>query len=88
MKTLTVAVAGLGNVGREVVRLLRERRAELRERLERALDRPFLLSGSGSTLFALYPSTVEAGDAVTRLRTNEPTIVAEARLVTAVPLDA
>jgi homoserine dehydrogenase len=33
VKTLTVAVAGLGNVGREVVKLLRERRAELRERL-------------------------------------------------------
>lgn len=33
MRTITVAVAGLGNVGRETVRLLRERRAELRERL-------------------------------------------------------
>ncbi len=33
MRTISVAVAGLGNVGREAVRLLRERRAELRERL-------------------------------------------------------
>lgn len=33
MKKITVAVAGLGNVGRETVRLLRARRAELRERL-------------------------------------------------------
>ncbi|MBI3565119.1 MAG: hypothetical protein HY079_07985 [Elusimicrobia bacterium] len=33
MRTITVAVAGLGNVGRETVRLLRERRADLRERL-------------------------------------------------------
>jgi len=33
VKTLTVAVAGLGTVGREAVRLLRERRGELRERL-------------------------------------------------------
>jgi len=33
LKTLSVAVAGLGNVGREAVRLLRERRVELRERL-------------------------------------------------------
>jgi homoserine dehydrogenase len=33
VKTLTVAVAGLGNVGRETIKLLRERRAELRERL-------------------------------------------------------
>ena len=33
MKTISVALAGLGNVGKETVRLLRERRAELRERL-------------------------------------------------------
>lgn len=33
MNALHVAVAGLGNVGRETVRLLRSRRAELRERL-------------------------------------------------------
>lgn len=33
MKTLTVAVAGLGTVGREVCRLLRERRAALGRRL-------------------------------------------------------
>jgi homoserine dehydrogenase len=33
VKSVSVAVAGLGTVGRETVRLLRERRAELRERL-------------------------------------------------------
>ncbi len=33
VNVLNVAVAGLGNVGRETVRLLRARRAELRERL-------------------------------------------------------
>ena len=33
MKTISVAVAGLGNVGRETIRLLNSRRAELRERL-------------------------------------------------------
>ena len=33
MNALNVAVAGLGNVGRETVRLLRARRAELKERL-------------------------------------------------------
>ncbi len=33
MRTVSVAVAGLGTVGRETVRLLRERRAQLRERL-------------------------------------------------------
>ncbi len=33
MNALNIAVAGLGNVGRETVRLLRERRAEFQERL-------------------------------------------------------
>lgn len=33
MKTITVAIAGLGTVGRETARLLTARRAELRERL-------------------------------------------------------
>ncbi len=60
----------------------------VRDRLEGALERTFLLSGSGSTLFALYPSIVKAGDAVARLQTDEPTIVAGARLVAAVPLDS
>ena len=39
----------------------------LRGELERALDRPFLLSGSGSTLFALYASLGEAQEAAGRL---------------------
>ena len=38
MKKITVAVAGLGNVGRETVRLLRARKAELRERLGAELE--------------------------------------------------
>jgi homoserine dehydrogenase len=38
VRTITVAVAGLGTVGRETVRLLRERRAELRERLGAKLE--------------------------------------------------
>ncbi len=33
LRKISVAVAGLGNVGRETIRLLRSRRAELRERL-------------------------------------------------------
>lgn len=43
----------------------------LRAELERALDRPFLLSGSGSTLFALYPSLGEARAAGEQLAPNE-----------------
>ena len=34
--------------------------ADLRDSLERASDRPWLLSGSGPTLFALYPSVEDA----------------------------
>ncbi len=36
---------------------------ELRTSLEEQLERPVLLTGSGSTLFALYPSSAEAADA-------------------------
>jgi homoserine dehydrogenase len=38
LRKITVAVAGLGTVGRETVRLLRTRRAELRERLGAELE--------------------------------------------------
>jgi 4-diphosphocytidyl-2-C-methyl-D-erythritol kinase len=43
----------------------------LRETLERRLERPVLLTGSGSTLFALYAS-VEAADVVARRLRSEP----------------
>ncbi len=39
----------------------------LRDALEARLDRPILLTGSGSTLFALYPDPVGAQDAATHL---------------------
>ena len=41
--------------------------ADLRGWLEAALERPFLLSGSGPTLFTLYPSRRAADDAGRRL---------------------
>jgi 4-diphosphocytidyl-2-C-methyl-D-erythritol kinase len=40
---------------------------DLRQRLERAAGRPWLLSGSGSSLFTLYPSSGEAAEAGARL---------------------
>jgi 4-diphosphocytidyl-2C-methyl-D-erythritol kinase len=60
----------------------------LRDHLEQAVGRPVLFTGSGSTLFALYPSMADADHALVRLRAHEPKIVAEARLVAAVPIDA
>lgn len=42
----------------------------LRSELEHVLDRPFLLTGSGSTLFALYPSPGQAREAGVRLVFN------------------
>jgi 4-diphosphocytidyl-2-C-methyl-D-erythritol kinase len=42
--------------------------ASLRDTLERVLGRPILLTGSGSTLFALYPSPATATVAANELR--------------------
>ena len=42
---------------------LRPELSELRDTLERATDRPWLMSGSGSTLFAIYASAGEAAEA-------------------------
>lgn len=55
----------------------------LRSELERALDRPFLLTGSGSTLFALYPSLQEAKEAGQRLAPASPGQLEGARVFAA-----
>jgi 4-diphosphocytidyl-2-C-methyl-D-erythritol kinase len=60
----------------------------LRERLESALGRPVLLTGSGSSLFALYPSSVSAEEARTALRADHPEAIEDCRLVRAVEVDA
>jgi 4-diphosphocytidyl-2-C-methyl-D-erythritol kinase len=59
----------------------------LRDDLEQALGRPVLFTGSGSTLFALYPSHDEAVASARRLemRANRPPM-AGMRLIAAVPL--
>jgi 4-diphosphocytidyl-2-C-methyl-D-erythritol kinase len=49
---------------------LRPDLAAARDRLEARLGRPVLLSGSGPTLFALYPSTGAADSAADALRTD------------------
>jgi 4-diphosphocytidyl-2C-methyl-D-erythritol kinase len=43
-----------------------------RDALEAHLDRPVLMSGSGSTLFAMYPDPAEAREAAGVLRTDLP----------------
>lgn len=49
---------------------------ELRERLERSLERPVLLSGSGPTLVALYPSGTAAAAAVRRVDAPDANVIA------------
>lgn len=46
--------------------------ARLRERLERRLGEPLLLTGSGSTLVGLYPSPDAAHDAAARIGRPDP----------------
>lgn len=40
---------------------------ELREMLERKLERPVRMSGSGSTLFTLYDTEIEAQEALRKV---------------------
>jgi 4-diphosphocytidyl-2-C-methyl-D-erythritol kinase len=51
--------------------------AALRDRLEARAGRPFLLSGSGSTLFTLYPSGTQARHAADRLRDGLPALAGD-----------
>lgn len=57
----------------------------LRDLLERRTGLPWLMSGSGSTLFALYPSAAEATDAGRALAAAELPVLADA-LIFAVDL--
>jgi 4-diphosphocytidyl-2-C-methyl-D-erythritol kinase len=54
---------------------------DLRAELERALQRPVLLTGSGSTVFALYASQDEAREAGESLGGTAPTVLAGARII-------
>jgi 4-diphosphocytidyl-2C-methyl-D-erythritol kinase len=55
--------------------------APLRDDLEAALRRPILMTGSGSTLLALYPSARAAEDAATSLRRSGLSSIADARII-------
>ncbi|HVQ23208.1 MAG TPA: hypothetical protein VMT36_08020, partial [Candidatus Saccharimonadia bacterium] len=57
---------------------LRPDLVELRMALEARLDRPLLLSGSGPTLLALYPSKAAADAAATVLRSDLASAVPDA----------
>jgi 4-diphosphocytidyl-2-C-methyl-D-erythritol kinase len=64
---------------------LEPRLPALRDALERRTDRPWLLSGSGPTLFALYPSVTDAADAGRALADDGPPSLGDA-LIHAVDL--
>jgi 4-diphosphocytidyl-2-C-methyl-D-erythritol kinase len=55
--------------------------ADLRARLEATLDRPALLTGSGSTLVALYPSLAAAEDAAAAIEGSGPGSFGDARII-------
>ena len=59
---------------------LRPDLADLRQALEARLDRPLLLSGSGPTLLALYPSRAAADAAATVLRSDPASAVPDAAI--------
>ncbi|HEV8054243.1 MAG: 4-(cytidine 5'-diphospho)-2-C-methyl-D-erythritol kinase [Chloroflexi bacterium] len=60
---------------------LRPALAPLRDRLEAVLGRPFLLSGSGPTLFALYPSRRSAMKDSKALAERQDPALRESRLI-------
>ncbi|MDE2490004.1 MAG: homoserine dehydrogenase [Elusimicrobia bacterium] len=80
MKSLSVAVAGLGTVGREAVRLLRARRAELRERLGAELvltavaDRD---AAREARALGLPPSVARFRDPFEMIRRADPALCVE-----------
>jgi 4-diphosphocytidyl-2-C-methyl-D-erythritol kinase len=53
----------------------------LRDALESATGRPFLLTGSGSTLLAIYPSVEEAAHAGRALASTRPSALDGCRLI-------
>jgi len=53
----------------------------LRDRLETVLGEPFLLTGSGPTLLALYPSPEDASRAAARLDAAAPSVARGARII-------
>ena len=63
----TAGALPLGNDLWPAATVLRPELAALEEALRSLLERPLVLSGSGPTLVALYPSTVEAAAAAARL---------------------
>jgi 4-diphosphocytidyl-2-C-methyl-D-erythritol kinase len=55
--------------------------ASLRDALEVSMRRPFLLTGSGTTLFAILPSAIEAEEAAERLRRERPAAIRHATVI-------
>lgn len=60
----------------------------IRDRLTDALDRPLLMTGSGTTLFALYPSVTEAVEAGRTLADEAPDELAGAIVHAVDPISA
>ena len=54
--------------------------AEARDALESRLGRPVLLTGSGPTLLAVYPSMAAAGSAAIDLERDRPSVLRDATI--------
>jgi len=58
----------------------------MRQSLEASTGQPWLLSGSGSTLFALYPSAAAAAESGRLLELSAPSEAIEGAIINAVDL--